>query len=262
LIHLLGVLKDNLQLVFLSACHTESIAKSLAEVIPYTIGMSGAIADDAAIAFAAAFYRALGFGRNLQEAFDLGKNTLMNLQVPEDHRPRLYSRKGAVDRAQVVLVGPSRAPLGARAAGGDRKRAAMIEKVGAIWITGFLQQSLFQETRILLGLSERPEAVARPLDLLVRRPDQGERSLPSGTQIVQVVDAMDPALLILGAPGSGKTTLLLELARDLLDRAGDDPAHPIPVVFPLATWSESRKPLVGWLRDELNFRYNVPRAIA
>src|SRR5262249_50195056 len=92
--------------------------------------------------------------------------------------------------------------------------------------------------------------------------DEDERPLPAGTQIVQVFDAMDQALLILGAPGSGKTTLLLELARDLLTRAGDDPAHPIPVVFPLATWSVSRKPLVEWLRDELNFRYDVPRAIA
>jgi len=73
---------------------------------------------------------------------------------------------------------------------------------------------------------------------------------------------MDRSLLILGAPGSGKTTLLLELARDLLDRATQDQAHPIPVVFPLSTWSESRKPLVEWLKDELNLRYDVPRAIA
>jgi hypothetical protein len=262
LIHLLGVLKDNLKLVVLSACHSEPIAEALAEVIPYAIGMSGAIPDEAAIAFTAAFYRGLGFGRNLQEAFDLGKNALINLQVPEDQRPGLYCRKGAVDPAKVVLVGPSSVPSRARATSADRNRVAMLEKVRTIWITGFLQQSLFHETRVLLGLSERPEAVARPMDLLVKRPDQGERPLPPGTQIVQVFDAMDQALLILGAPGSGKTTLLLELARDLLTRADDDPAQPIPVVFPLATWSESRKPLVGWLRDELNFRYDVPRAIA
>ena len=114
----------------------------------------------------------------------------------------------------------------------NRNRSAMIEKVRTIWITGFLQQSLFQETRLLLGLSERPDAVARPMDLLVKRPDEGERPLPAGTQVVDVFDNMDRTLLILGAPGSGKTTLLLELARDLLDRADRDPTHPIPVVFP------------------------------
>jgi eukaryotic-like serine/threonine-protein kinase len=141
----------------------------------------------------------------------------------------------------------------------DRNRSAMIEKVRKIWVTGFLQQSLFHEIRILLGLSERPDAVARPLDLLIKRPDEGERPLPAGVQVVNVFDAMDHALLILGAPGSGKTTLLLELARDLLDRAVQDSAHPIPVVFPLSTWAASRKPMPEWLVDELNLRYDVPR---
>ena len=65
-------------------------------------------------------------------------------------------------------------------------------------------------------------------------------------------------LLILGAPGSGKTTLLLELARDLLDRAVRDPTHPIPVVFPLSTWAESRRPLAEWLVEELYQRYDRP----
>ena len=151
--------------------------------------------------------------------------------------------------------------LGAEQKSVDRNRDAMMKKVRNIWITGFLERSLFQETRILLGLKERPDAVARPLDLLVRRPDQGERPLPPGKQVVDVFDDMDRALLILGAPGSGKTTLLLELARDLLDRATQDSTHPIPVVFPLSTWAESRRPLAEWLVEELNLRYNVHRKI-
>jgi hypothetical protein len=262
LIHLLRVLKDNLRLVFLSACHSNSLAKDLADVIPYTIGMGGAIPDDAAIAFGTAFYRALGFGRNLQEAFDLGQNALMNLDVPEDQRPRFYCRKDVLDPSKVVLIGSPVAPSWRRVAGADRNRAVMLEKVRTIWITGFLQKSLFQETRIVLGLAERPDAVARPLDLLVRRPDQGDRPLPAGTQVVDVFDSMDQGLLILGAPGAGKTTLLLELARDLITRAGDDPAYPVTVVYPLSTWSASRKPLVEWLADELNLRYDVPRKLA
>ena len=142
----------------------------------------------------------------------------------------------------------------------DRNRSRMLEKVRKIWITGFLERSLFHETRILLGLSGRPESVARPMDLLIQRPDQGERPLPPGMQIVQVFDDNEQ-LLILGAPGSGKTTLLLELARDLLDRAALDPTHPIPVVFPLSTWAESRRPLAEWLVEELYQRYDVPRKI-
>jgi hypothetical protein len=138
----------------------------------------------------------------------------------------------------------------------------MIEKVQTIWITGFLRHSLVNDARVILGLSERPDAVARPLDLLVRRPEQGDRPLPPETDVVDVFDSMDRSLLILGAPGAGKTTLLLELARDLLDRARTDPVRAIPVVFPLSTWGQSRKPLVDWLQDELSLRYDVPQAIA
>jgi CHAT domain len=111
LVHLFKVLKDNVHLVLLSACHSAPIAEALAEVIPCTIGIRKQITDSAAITFAAAFYQALGFGRNIQEAFDLGRNALMNLQMPEDHSPWLYSRKGAIDPTKTVLVaGPSVPP--------------------------------------------------------------------------------------------------------------------------------------------------------
>ena len=126
LFHLLGVLKDN---SCSSARATPSrLQKALAEMIPCTIGMSGSITDGAAIAFTASFYRGLGFGRSIQEAFDLGKNSLMNLQVPEDQQPRLYCRKGTADAAKVVLVGPSTAPSRRPGAGGERNRVAMVEK--------------------------------------------------------------------------------------------------------------------------------------
>src|SRR5262249_35211809 len=139
-------------------------------------------------------------GRAIPTALVLARYDFLSGLQKEFHRR---------DRAWVNL-------LGAKQTSADRNRLAMIEKVRTIWITGFLQKSLFQETRIILGLSERPEAVARPLDLLVRRPDQGDRPLPPGTEVVEVFDSMDQSLLILGAPGAGKTTLLLELARDLL----------------------------------------------
>jgi hypothetical protein len=59
----------------------------------------------------------------------------------------------------------------------DRNRGRMIQKVRTIWMDGVLKKSIFQEVCILLGLSERPDAVERPFDLLVRRPDEGENPL-------------------------------------------------------------------------------------
>jgi hypothetical protein len=140
-------------------------------------------------------------------------------------------------------------------------RQQMLEKVRTYWITGVLQDSLAHEILIALDMAERPEAVLRPLDLLVQRPDQGDRPLPPGTRIIEVFEAMDQALLILGAPGAGKTTLLLELAQELLGRAAQDPDHPIPVVFPLSSWAQQRRPLVDWLVDARNEQYDVPHRI-
>jgi hypothetical protein len=142
-------------------------------------------------------------------------------------------------------------------AGGNRR--AMIEKVWAIWITGVLQPSLPHDILLDLGLTGRPAMVTRALDLLVQRPDLADRLLTPGTPLIEVFDRVDRSLLMLGAPGAGKTTLLLTLARDLLQRAAEDPEHPIPVIFPLSSWAEQRRPLGDWLVDELQQRYDVPR---
>ena len=143
----------------------------------------------------------------------------------------------------------------------SRNRRAMIEKVWASWITGVLQPSLPQDILLELGLTERPAVVTRALDLLVQRPDLVDRVQAPGTPLIDVFDRLDRALLILGAPGAGKTTLLLTLARDLLQRAAQDQAQPIPVIFPLSSWSAQRRPLAAWLVDELQQRYDVPRTM-
>jgi hypothetical protein len=156
---------------------------------------------------------------------DVARRRLMNALL----------KHGWTDASKLPSVGCSRRVVEQA----NRNRTAMIEKVRTIWITGFLQKGLFEQTRLRLGLSELPDAVARPMDLLVQRPDHEERHLPPATGVVQVYDeTIDHALLILGEPGSGKSTLLLELARDLIDRAGRDPDHPMPVVFPLTTWAQ------------------------
>lgn len=70
---LFRALKDNLRCVVLNACYTADNAAGLAEVIDCVVGIEDAITDTAALQFATAFYRALGYGRSVQEAFDLGQ---------------------------------------------------------------------------------------------------------------------------------------------------------------------------------------------
>ncbi|RLC69895.1 MAG: NACHT domain-containing protein [Chloroflexi bacterium] len=148
--------------------------------------------------------------------------------------------------------------------GGDEQRAlrnrqAMLQLVRNTWIKGVLEQSLHGAAMIELGLEERADAVERPWDMVVQTPDQPKRPLPSGTKIVDVFDEMNRALLILGEPGSGKTTMLLDLARDTIARAEQDPMHPIPVVFNLSSWAHKRQPIAEWMVEELDTKYNVPK---
>jgi hypothetical protein len=77
-----------------------------------------------------------------------------------------------------------------------------------------------------------------------------------------VFDEQLGQLLILGAPGSGKTTLLLELAEELLLRAGEDETHPIPILFNLSSWAVHRPSIAKWMINELNERYDVSRKLA
>jgi hypothetical protein len=145
----------------------------------------------------------------------------------------------------------------------DSNRDDMLAEVRRVWIDGYLKHSLDNLVRIELGLEETPDAVSRPWDLIVQPPNQTPRPLPPGQAMGTVFDELGQALLILGAPGAGKTTLLLELARDLLDRAVQVTAHPIPVVFHLSSWAVLQRPLADWLVDELvSERYGVSRKLA
>jgi hypothetical protein len=106
LVHLFRTLRDNVRVVLLNACYSRPQAEALAEVIDCTVGMNRAIGDQAAIVFAASFYRALGFGRSVREAFELGRAALLLEDVTEDKTPELLTRKG-VDAAGLVLMPPA-----------------------------------------------------------------------------------------------------------------------------------------------------------
>lgn len=92
---LFSTLKDNIQIVVLNACYSRVQAEAIREVIDYVIGMDDAIGDTAAIIFASSFYRALGFDRTVQEAFEQAKTALLLEGVPEENLPELLVRTGA-----------------------------------------------------------------------------------------------------------------------------------------------------------------------
>jgi hypothetical protein len=100
---LFTTLKDNVRAVVLNACYSKEQAETITQVIDCVVGMSDSIGDKAAITFAASFYRAIGFGRSIQEAFDQGIAALLLEGIPEEYTPELLVSTG-IDPSQVILV--------------------------------------------------------------------------------------------------------------------------------------------------------------
>ncbi|MBV9712860.1 MAG: NACHT domain-containing protein [Ktedonobacteraceae bacterium] len=143
----------------------------------------------------------------------------------------------------------------------DINRQRMLDRVRYFWIKGLLEHSLQNTPPLTLELLEEPQLVENPWQFVVQEAGAQTKALPPGTSITQVYDSSHGELLILGEPGAGKTTLLLGLASALLERAAQDDAHPIPVVFNLSSWAVKRQPLSLWLIEELTTKYQVPRHI-
>ncbi len=105
LVHLFRALKDNIRVVVLNACFSEPQAEAITGEIDCAIGMMREIGDDAAITFAASFYRAIGFGRSIKEAFDQGIAALHLDGSLEGKTPVLLSGKNTAPD-KVFLINP------------------------------------------------------------------------------------------------------------------------------------------------------------
>lgn len=89
---LFSLLKDNIRCVVLNACFSEAQADAIAQHVECVVGMSQAIKDASAIAFAASFYEALANGRSVRSAFDLGCNRIDLESLAQQDVPKLYAR--------------------------------------------------------------------------------------------------------------------------------------------------------------------------
>lgn len=99
---LFALLKDNIRCVVLNACDSAAQAQAIAQHIDCVIGMSKAIGDTAAIRFAAAFYQALGYGKDVRTAFDLGCLQIDLHNLGEEDTPKLLATSS--DPKKIALV--------------------------------------------------------------------------------------------------------------------------------------------------------------
>jgi CHAT domain len=100
---LFGVLGEGVRVVVLNIGGSLPQAAAIAEHVDCVVGMRQGISERAVVHFAAAFYRALAFGRSVDNAFGQGKLSLLLENTGESETPELVRGPG-VDPDNVVLV--------------------------------------------------------------------------------------------------------------------------------------------------------------
>ena len=95
----------SIRCVVLNACYSEALAKALAAQVDCVIGVPTALKDKVAVAFAGAFYQAIGFGRDLDAAYRYAC-AQVDLAVPSRAAlPTIHCREGV--RAEELRFFPA-----------------------------------------------------------------------------------------------------------------------------------------------------------
>ncbi|MBT9147163.1 MAG: hypothetical protein DDT32_00915 [Syntrophomonadaceae bacterium] len=93
----------DIRCVVLSARYSARQARAISQHIECVVGISKAIRGEAAISFAADFYRPLGYGMSIREAFDLGCAQVGMDYLGEEEQPKLLVRPD-IDPSKIIFV--------------------------------------------------------------------------------------------------------------------------------------------------------------
>lgn len=101
---LFGHFAESVRCVVLNACYSDEQARQIARHVDCVIGIADLLADEDAIAFSAAFYRSLGYGKSVQTALELARNEVALGNRPYAFQPELIALRA--DPTGLVLVRP------------------------------------------------------------------------------------------------------------------------------------------------------------
>jgi hypothetical protein len=217
---LFSLLKDNIRCVVLNACYSHIQAAALAEEIDCVIGMSDAIGDEASIRFAAAFYQALGYGRDVKTAFGLGclQIDLANLQQGEI--PQLLATRG--DPAQVIFSSQGLGQQGMASAESTQQKPALGSPGGPANREAKVAPSIpITVWMVMIGGFAVALAVLGPL--LFNRLDNAPANTPPPTHTFAVASAVPPNTLL--PPATPAIDLIIRQPRLTLDEVASVRAY-------------------------------------
>jgi len=105
IVEMFKIVSSGTRLVVFNTCFSKTQAEEVTEHIEAAIGMNTSIGDEAARVFAAHFYSAIGFGKNVKESFNQARVALMLEGIKEEQTPELFTRP-EVDPKNLILVKP------------------------------------------------------------------------------------------------------------------------------------------------------------
>ena len=192
----------------LNACYSEPQAAAIAEEIDCVVGMASDIEDAAAISFSAAFYQALGYGKDVATAFAAGcvqigleqdapsgtieAHATAGAMVGAAGTPKLLARR--VRASEIVFV-PDQAPReveetpSARPSGGGVQIGSVGGSISHSVIAGGDAGHI-----TIAGSGQGESGTARPtLEGLARRLDAISRALAAVNAQGEMLGAVSPA---------------------------------------------------------------------
>ncbi|HWN09786.1 MAG TPA: TIR domain-containing protein [Pyrinomonadaceae bacterium] len=106
----IGVLADRVECVVLNVNSPPDVANFIPKKVPYIISTGPETSDDAAIAFSAGFYQALGNGRTIEESFQVGCTQIALEGFSEEATPVLQCNRSKAKRRTPASTGRPASP--------------------------------------------------------------------------------------------------------------------------------------------------------
>ncbi|MEW6470947.1 MAG: CHAT domain-containing protein [Actinomycetota bacterium] len=105
LVGLIRAIGESVRVIVFNSCFSAIAATAAAAQVEAAVGMDAPVSDAAARAFAEGFYRAVGAGKSVAQAFEVGRFELRNTPAPRtfEAEPVLEARDG-IDPATLFLV--------------------------------------------------------------------------------------------------------------------------------------------------------------